>query len=126
MTIVLDTSVLIDVLRGDDAARVALEGAVHSGERLVASVLTRLEVLAGARPEETTAIQLLLNSLEWIAVDEQLADDAGQLAARYLRSHPGIDSVDYVIAASALRLQAALWTRNLKHFPMFERLESPY
>jgi hypothetical protein len=98
----------------------------HSGERLVAAVLTRLEVLAGARPEETTAIQLLLNSLEWIAVDEQLADDAGQLAARYLRSHPGIDSVDYVIAASALRLQAALWTRNLKHFPMFERLESPY
>jgi len=34
--------------------------------------------------------------------DDQIAERAGQLANRYLRSHPGVDPVDYVVAATAL------------------------
>ena len=45
---------------------------------------------------------------------------------RSLPSHPGVDPVDYVIAAMAERLDARLWTRNVRHFPMFAGLESPY
>ncbi|GAA1097327.1 hypothetical protein GCM10009648_40710 [Tsukamurella spumae] len=48
------------------------------------------------------------------------------LARRYRASHSGIDIADYLIAATATAAGAELWTRNIKHFPMFERLESPY
>ena len=126
MAIVVDTSVLIDHLRGEEAAREALRGATAAGERLVASVLTRVEVLAGMRGPEERATRRLLDSLDWIEVDAELAERAGMLANRYLPSHPGVDPVDYVIAATAEHLDARLWTRNVRHFPMFPELESPY
>ena len=126
MTIVVDTSVLIDHLRGGAAARDALRRATADGERLAASVLTRVEVLAGMRPHEETATRHLLDSLDWIEVDQDLAEHAGMLANRYLRSHPGIDPVDYVIAATVEHLDARLWTRNVRHFPMFPDVEAPY
>ena len=53
-------------------------------------------------------------------------DAAGDLAATYLRSHRGVDTTDYVIAATTLAVGGALWTRNRKHFPMFENLPDPY
>ncbi|MYD65882.1 MAG: type II toxin-antitoxin system VapC family toxin [Chloroflexi bacterium] len=126
MAIVVDTSVLIDHLRGDEAARDALRDAATTGERLAASVLTRVEVLAGMRPHEEVATRRLLDSLDWVEVDHDLAERAGVLANRYLRSHPGIDPVDYVIAATVEHLDARLWTRNVRHFPMFADLEAPY
>jgi predicted nucleic acid-binding protein len=126
LTVVVDTSVLIDQLRGDSRAHAVLQRAAEREERITASVLTRVEVLAGLRPAEETATRSLLDRLEWIEVDEELAEQAGQLANRYLRSYPGVDPVDYVIAATARRLDADLWTRNVKHFPMFEGLTSPY
>jgi predicted nucleic acid-binding protein len=55
-----------------------------------------------------------------------VAELAGMLANRYLRSHPGVDPVDYVIAAAAQCLGAQLWTRNVKRFPMFPELSAPY
>ena len=126
MTVVVDTSVLIEVLRGDDRARSLLDLAIGSGDRVTASVLSRVEVLAGMRPDEAHETQRLFESLQWIAVDSELADRAGELASSYLRSHPGIDPVDYVIAATTERLGADLWTHNLKHFPMFPGLQRPY
>lgn len=126
MTAVVDTSVLIDHLRGDDRARQLVREARRSGTRVVASVLTKVEILAGVRPDETEATRRLLDRLEWIDVDGEVAEQAGALAARYVRSHPGIEVVDYVIAASAQRLDAELWTTKVRHFPMFEDLASPY
>lgn len=126
MTIVVDTSVLIDHLRGNDDARNTLHGAVEAGERLTASVLTKVEILAGMRSTEDAATGRLLATLDWIHVDDDLAERAGRLANRYLRSHPGVDPLDYVIAATAIHLKADLWTRNVKHFPMFPELSAPY
>ena len=126
MPVVVDTSVLIDHLRGDAEARAALRQAAEGGEHLVASVLTKVEVLAGMRASEERATRLLLGSLEWIEVDDALAERAGAIANQFLPSHPGVDPVDYVIAATVERLEAELWTRNLKHFPMFPGLKAPY
>jgi len=126
VTILLDTSVLIDHLRGTPEARAVLNAAVRDGERLAASVLSKVEVLAGMRPAEEKATRGLLDSLDLVPVDDAVAERAGGLANRYLRSHPSVDPVDYVIAATAQHLDAALWTRNIKHFPMFPQLESPY
>lgn len=126
MTVVVDTSVLIDHLRGHDEARATLQAALGRGDRLVASLVTKVEVLAGMRPSEESATRQLLSALDWIAVDDAIAERAGHLANLFLRSHPGVDPVDYIIAATAEELEAQLWTRNLKHFPMFPELASPY
>jgi predicted nucleic acid-binding protein len=126
MTAVVDTSILIDHLRGDERAHALLAGLVREREIVAASAMTRVEVLAGMRHDEKRATLRLLSLLEWIPVDEELADRAGELARRYLRSHPGVDSVDHVIAATVERLDADLYTRNVKHFPMFSKLRAPY
>ena len=126
MTLLLDTSVLIDHLRGDSAAREALAEAAVPGHRLASSVLVKVEVLAGMRPAEERRTRRLLDTLDWIEVDDDIAERAGLLANRYLPSHPGVDPVDHVIAATAELHDAVLWTRNVKHFPMFPALEPPY
>jgi predicted nucleic acid-binding protein len=51
MSVLVDTSVLIDVLRGENAAAEVLREARMAGA-LHASEVTRLEVLAGMRPRE--------------------------------------------------------------------------
>jgi predicted nucleic acid-binding protein len=124
--IVVDTSILIDHLRGDPRARALLRDAFQQGRRLAASVLTKVEVLAGVRPAEEAETARLLALFDWIPVDESLADRAGELARQYLPSYPGIDPVDVIIAATVEHRGADLWTRNRKHFPMFPVLSDPY
>lgn len=126
MTTLVDTSVLIDHLRGHQEAAEALRSVVQQGRRVTASVVTKVEVLAGMRASEEEATRSLFRAVEWIAVDDDIAERAGKLANQFLQSHPGVDPIDYIIAATADQLDAELWTRNVKHFPMYPDLTSPY
>lgn len=125
MTAVVDTSVIVDVLRGVDAAKDLLVAEMRT-ERLHASEITRLEVLAGMRSKEEHATRLLLGTLVWHPVDESTAERAGALGRQWLPSHRGIDGADLAIAATADLLAARLLTRNVRLFPMFGGLDSPY
>lgn len=125
MTAVFDTSILIDVLRGTPAATGVLQERRQRGP-LHASVLTRVEVLAGMRSDEEAATRSLLATLTWHDVDPDLVEDAASLGRRWLASHRGIGAVDLVIAATALRLGVELLTTNVRHFPMFKDLAPPY
>jgi predicted nucleic acid-binding protein len=51
---------------------------------------------------------------------------AGLLARKHRTTYSGIDDVDYLIAATALVLDAELLTTNVRHFPMLAGLRSPY
>jgi hypothetical protein len=126
MVVVVDTSVLVDHLRGDARATERLAGAVEAGDELWSVTPVRTEVLAGARADEEEAISRLLGQLQWLDVTTELADAAGRLAATYLRSHAGIDTIDYLLAAGTQHLDAALLTLNVRHFPMFEGLQPAY
>jgi predicted nucleic acid-binding protein len=119
----LDTSVLIDVLRGDEAS----VGFVTDLEQVpCCSEVTRAEVLRGVRSGERRAVARLFAALDWIAVDERVSHAAGELGRTWRRSHPGIDTADLLIAASAELAGATLATANVRHFPMFEDLRPPY
>lgn len=125
MTVLVDTSVLIDYLRGEQGAGQLLEserstGALHGSE------ITRLEVLAGMRAAEEDRTRALLSVLRWHPVDAEVAEKAGELGRSWLPSHRGIDGADLAIAATALLLGARLLTMNVRHFPMFAGLEQPY
>lgn len=125
MTTLVDTSVLIDVLRGQPEAVATLRDAAGRG-RLHASEVTRLEVLVGMRPHEEERTRGLLTALQWHAVGEAVAEDAGALGRQWRPSHSGIDAADLAVAATAVRLDAVLLTRNVRHFPMFPDLVAPY
>ena len=125
VTVLVDTSVLIDYLRGDVRAAAVLERSRESAP-LHASEITRLEVLAGMRPAEEPATRSLLSTLVWHPVDTEVAEEAGALGRRWLSSHHGVDAADLAIAATAIRVGADLLTRNVRHFPMFPGLHAPY
>ncbi len=99
---------------------------MSADEPLTASVLTKVEMLRNVRSGERRRLRRLFDALEMQPVTDVVAEHAGALARQYRASHVGIDVVDYVIAATTLELGATLWTRNLKHFPMFPDLERPY
>ncbi len=125
MSALVDTSILIDYLRGDAGAAVLLEreravGALHASE------ITRLEVLAGMRAPEEDQTRSLLATLLWHPVDAEVAEEAGALGRNWLPIRPTIDGADLAIAATAILIGARLLTRNVRHFPMFPDLRRPY
>lgn len=124
--IVVDTSVLIDHLRGHEPATELIDGALAHGELVLASEVTRIELLAGMRSHERRQTRALMRSLDWAVVDEAVAETAGELARRFRHSHPGIGAADYAIAATATLRNAELWTINVRHFPMLPTLQPAY
>jgi predicted nucleic acid-binding protein len=122
----VDTSVLIDYLRGVEPARDLLRSAFEREEVVAASVLSRIELSIGMRPAERRATDALVGALRWLAVDSSVTEEADALARRYGRSHSGIDAVDYCVAASARLHGMELWTLNVRHFPMFRGLLAPW
>jgi hypothetical protein len=124
--IVVDTVVLIDNLRRVVAARDAVLDALDRGDRMSASVVSKVELLSGMKTNEKRITRELLASFRWVDVDDTIAEVAGSLGRRYRSSHHGIGAVDCVIAATATVTGGELWTRNLKRFPMFPKLLPPY
>lgn len=123
MTVVLDSAVLIDHLRGTPAAASFL---ASLEERPVCSEIVRIEVLTGLRSAERSPAERLFGLIQWIPVDETVARRAGELGRRYRASHQGIGSADLAIAATVQMLGARLATGNVKHFPMFSGLTPAY
>ena len=122
----LDTTVAIDHLRGDQAAVDLLRGLVENDETIAASEIVRFELVAGVRDDELQALEQFFSAVSWISVGEDVARAAGELARKYRRANSGIDEADYLIAATALLLEADLLTTNVRHFPMLPGLRPPY
>ena len=104
--IVVDTSVLIDNLRADPDAVVALDRARDDRNQVVASVITKAELLAGMRAREPrTTYALWTSSTGWPSA--RRSPTSGRAARRYRTSHQGIGLPDYLIAATAEHLGAS-------------------
>jgi predicted nucleic acid-binding protein len=121
----VDTSILIDCLRGFEPAILLLRRERAAG-LLHASAMTRLEVLSGMRPREEEQTRWLLSTLRWHPVDAGVTEVAGRLGRAWLPSHHAIDGADLAIAATAILIGARVLTGNVRHFPMFADLRPPY
>lgn len=122
----LDTTVAVDHLRGQQAAVDLLKGLVEHDETLAASEVVRFELVSGVRDDELPALEQFFSAVSWIPVGEDVARAAGELARKHRRAHGGVDDGDYLIAATALLLETDLLTTNVRHFPMLRGLQSPY
>ena len=120
--IVVDTTVVIDLLRGDPRAAAWLGG---QSEVIAASEVTRAEVLQGMRSSERRTTPQALRGYRWLPVDEAVSTRAGELGRQYRASHD-LDLADLLIAATADVHGAGLASSNIKHFPMVAGLAAPY
>lgn len=122
----LDTSVAIDHLRGEQSAVELLSRLLESDESVVASEVLRFELLTGVRDDEVPALERFFSALVWVPVEESVTRAAGSLARQHRRAYSGIDDADYLIAATAVVLDAGLVTTNVRHFPMLKGLRPAY
>jgi hypothetical protein len=126
MTILLDTDVLVDCLRGTKPAQEWLGGAAN--ETFKVPGIVAMELVIGCRNKtELDRVQKFLGSFDVIwpeASEFALAHEL--LTAYYLAS--GLNIPDCLIAAMALSRSARLYTFNVKHFQMVAGLnvQSPY
>lgn len=116
-SILVDSDVLIDHLRKERHALAFLSSEIDKGSFLFASVISRIEILAGMRKGEEDAVNRLFELLIPIQVDEAIADRAGDYLRKYTKSH-GLNIGDAVIAATAGELSLNLATLNVKHYCM--------
>lgn len=129
---VVDTSILIDHLRGYEPATALLRALVITSSRdvggLIASEITRFEVLADSRDpvlDGGPAAQLF-DSFDWIPVTSEIAVAAGDFARRFRYGGSPVGPSDCLIAATASVLGAELLTVNTDNFPMFPGIVAPY
>lgn len=115
--LLLDTTVLIDVLRG----RPAVEHLRHvraRGDVAVTSAVNVEEVVRGLRPSEVAEANLLFDGLLVVPVDRAAAEIAGVWRRDHARIGVTLSQADCLVAACARRAGGALATGNTKHFPM--------
>ena len=103
-----DTNILIDYLNGVSAARDELGR--YNGKAI--SIVTWMEVLAGASPKTEAVIRAFLGDFEIVALDDRIAEHA----VSFRKSHK-MKLPDAIIWASAQANGLLLVTRNIKDFP---------
>jgi predicted nucleic acid-binding protein len=113
----IDSDILIDHLRKEQNALDYIRQKIGDGSPLFISVISRIEILSGARKGEDEAIQSLFDIFTPVDVDLAIADGAGEYMRKFRRSH-ALSIGDAVIAATAKEMGMKLVTRNIKHYPM--------
>jgi len=120
--VLVDTDVLVEYLRGQEAAADYLEtreGLLH------VSAVTVAELFAGARSDEEGRLETFLEAFSVRSVTAGVAMRAGSFRREYGDSH-GTGLADALIAATAAEASLPLATFNTRHFPMLERVDRPY
>jgi predicted nucleic acid-binding protein len=113
--VILDTDILINLLRGVEKARLYLQ--IAASENAVGcSVITAAEIYAGMRSHEKEKTDSLLDGLEIIEVTRAIAEKAG-LYKGSLKSQV-LELDDCLIAATAFEMKATLATGNAVYYPM--------
>ena len=99
--LIVDTDILIDAGRKDDAAIDCLDRS-EQRTRLAISVVTQMELVVGCRnKQELRELEKFLQRFEVFKLTERISDQAVGLLQRYRLSH-GLLIADALIAATAL------------------------
>jgi predicted nucleic acid-binding protein len=118
MTVLVDSDILIEVLRGRDQGILARWMELgESSNFILCSPVSIAELWHGARAREHQALEGLFRALICIPIDADTGRRAGDFLHAYHKSH-SVELGDALIAGAAQQHNAMLWTRNRKHYPM--------
>lgn len=117
MSLLLDTTVLIDALRGYPAAG-RLRELHSSGEVPWICAINVEEVMRGALAEEETTVSRFLSGFRLAPLGRAEGERAGRWRREHARAGITLSQADCLIAAAAVGVGAGLASGNPKHFPM--------
>jgi predicted nucleic acid-binding protein len=115
--LLLDTTVLIDALRGRPAAD-RLRFARRAGDEPWTCAISVEEVWRGALPHEAPTIRRLLRGLRCAPIGVAEGERAGRWRRDFANRGTTLHQADCLIAAAAAGVSSTLVTGNPKDFPM--------
>ncbi|MBI5628694.1 MAG: PIN domain-containing protein [Candidatus Rokubacteria bacterium] len=118
VNVLVDSSVLIDVLRDRLGRPALLQRLVTQGSLLCSCDVTLAEVYAGMMERERPVTDALLESLYYVPSDPHVARAAGLLRGEWRRKGVTLTLMDACLAALAMRRGLVLLSDNARHFPM--------
>ena len=124
----LDTSFIIDVIRGEEQAKIIEERLDKGSEAITVAAPTVMELIKGAelsgKPQsEKEKVYTFLSFLVVLNLNKQSAILTGEIEAG-LRKEGDFIGVEYImIGAIAISNDEKLLTRNKKHFERIPGLE---
>lgn len=113
----LDTTVLIDVLRGRPAAE-RLRGLRESSEPPFVCAINIEEIVRGLRPAERDAVGVLLDACKLAPLGRAEGERAGEWRQRFATRGITLSQAGCLVAAAAVGVGAVLATGNPRDFPM--------
>jgi predicted nucleic acid-binding protein len=113
----LDTTVLIDALRGRPAAA-RIRGLHEEGQLPWICTINVEEVLRGAHESEEPLVLRFLDGMQLAPLGREEGLHAGRWRREHAQRGITLSQADCLIAAAALGVGARLATGNPKHFPM--------
>lgn len=117
--VLLDTTVLIDVLRGRSAVE-RLRALRQAGDDPYACAVNVEETVRGLEPDETEPAARLFQGLRIVPLREREGWQAGEWRREYAGRGVTLAQADCLVAAAALTVGGRLATGNPKDFPMSE------
>jgi predicted nucleic acid-binding protein len=119
LRVLLDTTVLIDALRGRPAAE-RVRAMREQGQVPWICAINAEEVMRGARPQEEALIERFLAAMRLAPLGREEGLRAGRWRREHARTGVTLSQADCMIAAAAIGIGARLATGNPKHFPIDE------
>lgn len=119
MPLLLDTTVLIDALRGRSARDRLLALRASASIPMICAINVE-EVSRGLRHHEQGVAERLFDGLQVVALSRREGEQAGAWRREFAGRGVTLSQADCLIAAAALTVDARLATGNPKHFPMAE------
>ncbi len=116
----LDTTVIIDHLRGDKKVSFYLEKIGLKGDTAGCCCINIAEIYSGMLEKETEKTNRLINSLYYYEVTRDISKTAGRLRRKYSKKGITLATTDVIIGATALIYDLILVTKNIKHYPFPE------
>ena len=114
---VLDSTVLIDYLRGRPAVG-RVQAMEPRGDRPATTAINVEEVVRGLRAEEAHAAERLVDGLLVLTIDREAGWQAGEWRRDFAAHGVTLGQADCLVAATAMVSGATLATGNPKDFPM--------
>jgi predicted nucleic acid-binding protein len=119
-TMLVDTDVLIDFLRGYNKAISFID---KFSSQIILSPIVVAELYAGVKgTDELAVLDNFISQFRAIPISSKIARVGGLYKRDFNKSH-GVGLADAILAATAENEKAELKTLNVKHYPMISGLK---